>query len=166
LSSAAIISTNLLPLVKKDADDKTRLAVTRYSIPFVALAASYVAFGAERVVEVLIDSAAPLLAMTIVPFILCFWWQKANRSGALGGIFGGLAGWGIASQFETITPPDLIGFVVSLIIMVVVTLLTQQFDPPRPITDDRGHIVELENRVHLLRRQIRHGHQNADIKGD
>jgi len=153
LSSASIISTNLLPLVKKDADDTTRLAVTRYSIPFVALAASYVAFGAERVVEVLIVSAAPLLAMTIVPFVLCFWWQKANRAGALGGIFGGLAGWGIASMFDMVTPPDLIGFAVSLITMVIVTLLTQQVDPPRPITDDRGNIVELKNRVHVPRRR-------------
>lgn len=151
LSSASIISTNLLPLVKNDADDKIRLAVTRYSIPFVALAASYVAFGAERVVEVLIDSAAPLLAMTIVPFILCFWWEKANRSGALGGILGGLAGWGIASQFDTVTPPDLIGFAVSLVTMVTVTLLTQKTDPPRAITDDAGNIVALDNRVATLR---------------
>ncbi len=150
LSSAAIISTNLLPLVRKDADEKTRLAVTRYSIPFVALASSYIAFGAERVVEVLILSAAPLLAMTIVPFVLCFWWEKANRAGALGGIFGGLAGWGIASMFDTVTPADLIGFVVSLIVMVVVTLLTQRIDPPRPITDDRGNVVELKNRVGFL----------------
>ena len=150
LSSASIISTNLLPMVKENADEKTRLAVTRYSIPFVALAASYVAFGAERVVEVLIDSAAPLLAMTIVPFILCFWWEKANRYGALGGIFGGLAGWGIASMFDTVTPADLIGFAVSLTVMVVVTFLTQRIDPPRPITDDRGNVVELKNRVGLL----------------
>ena len=150
LSSASIISTNLLPMVKENPDEKTRLAVTRYSIPFVALASSYIAFGAERVVEVLILSAAPLLAMTIVPFVLCFWWEKANRFGALGGIFGGLAGWGIAAQFDTVTPPDLIGFSVSLIVMVVVTLLTQRIDPPRPITDDRGNVVELKNRVGLL----------------
>jgi len=90
--------------------------------------------------------------MTIAPFILCFWWEKANRAGALGGIFGGLAGWGIASMFDTVTPPDFIGFAVSFITMVVVTLLTQDFDLPRPITDDRGNIVELKNRVNVLRR--------------
>jgi SSS family solute:Na+ symporter len=147
LSSASIISTNFLPFVKEDADDDTRLKVARFSIPLVALAGTYVAFGAERVVEVLIDSAAPLLAMTIVPFIFCFWWEKANRSGALGGIFGGLVGWGVASQFDTVTPPDLIGFAASFVVMVVVTLLTQQADPPRPITDDSGSVVELKDRV-------------------
>jgi Na+/proline symporter len=151
LSSAAIISTNLLPRVVKNPGDELRLRVTRWSIPFVALAATYIAFGAERVVEVLIQSAAPLLAMTIVPFVLCFWWEKSNRCGALGGIFGGLAGWLISAQFETVTPPDLIGFAVSLIVMVVVTLLTQRVDPPRPITDDQGNKVELKNRVATFR---------------
>ena len=123
------------------------MAVARYSIPFVALAATYVAFGAERVVEVLIESVAPLLAMIIVPFVLCFWWKKANRYGALGGIFGGLAGWVISAQFETVTPPDLIGFAASLISMLVVTLMTQRIDPPRPITNDSGETVELTDRV-------------------
>jgi SSS family solute:Na+ symporter len=151
LSSASIISTNLLPRVIKNPGDALRLSVTRWSIPFIALAASYIAFGAERVVEVLIQSAAPLLAMTIVPFILCFWWEKANRFGALGGIFGGLAGWLISAQFDTVTPPDLIGFAVSLVIMVVVTLLTQRIDPPRPITDDQGNEVKLTNRVATFR---------------
>jgi SSS family solute:Na+ symporter len=147
LSSASIISTNLLPRVVKDPEDELRLTVTRWSIPFVALAASYIAFGAERVVEVLIQSAAPLLAMTIVPFVLCFWWEKANRFGALGGIFGGLIGWLVSAQFETITPPDLIGFAVSLVVMVIVTLLTQRIDPPRAITDDKGNEVPLRDRV-------------------
>jgi SSS family transporter len=147
LSCGSIISTNLLPRLTKDADEKLRLAVARYSIPFVALAATYVAFGAERVVEVLIESVAPLLAMIIVPFVLCFWWKKANRYGALGGIFGGLVGWVISAQFETVTPPDLIGFAVSLVTMIIVTLTTQHIDPPRPITDDQGDTVALTNRV-------------------
>ena len=151
LSSAAIISTNLLPRVVKDPNDELRLKITRWSIPFIALAASYIAFGTERVVEVLIQSAAPLLAMTIVPFVLCFWWEKANRYGALGGIFGGLVGWLVSAQFETVTPPDLIGFVVSLVTMVIVTLLTQRIDPPRPITDDQGGVVPLRDRIATFR---------------
>ncbi len=57
--------------------------------PFAGLIATYFAFNAERVVEVLIDSAAVLLAGILVPFVLCFWWDKANRSGALAG----MAGW-------------------------------------------------------------------------
>jgi len=96
---------------------------------------------------VLIDSVAPLLAMTIVPFVLCFWWDKANKYGALAGIFGGLAGWLIAGAMNTVTPPDLIGFAVSLVSMVVVTLLTQKVNPPLPLTDDDNNPVALTNRI-------------------
>ncbi len=56
LSSASIISTNFLPIIKADADDDMRLKVTRYSIPIIALDVIYVGFGDVRLVEVLIDS--------------------------------------------------------------------------------------------------------------
>ncbi len=87
----------------------------------------------------------------IVPFIACFWWRKANRAGALTGMFGGLGVWGVASQFETWLPPDLIGFLVSLVGMIVVTQLTQGVDPPRPLTDADGNNVELTDRLGRLR---------------
>jgi Na+/proline symporter len=99
------------------------------------------------VVEVLIDAAAPLLAGIIVPFILCFWWEKANRSGALAGIAGGLTGWSIAGAMHSSVPPDMIGFVVSLVSMVMVTLLTQKIDPPRPLTDCDGNAIALDRRL-------------------
>ena len=109
------------------------------------------ALGAERVVDVIVDSIAPLLAMTIVPFVLCFWWDKANKYGALAGIFGGLTGWGTAALVGTQVPPDLIGFGVSLVSMVAVALATQRINPPRPLSDLNGDPVELANRFATLR---------------
>ena len=76
-----------------------------------------------------------MLAAIVVPFVLCFWWQKANRTGALAGMGGGLLAWLAASLAGTEFPPDLIGFLVSLVAMIVVVLLTQKIDPPRPLTD-------------------------------
>jgi Na+/proline symporter len=151
LSTGAIVSTNLLPLFHKNPSEKLRMWVARITIPVAAVVASYVAFGAERVVEVVVDSAAPLLAMTIVPFVLCFWWEKANKYGALGGIFGGLAGWGVASAVGTEFPPDFIGFGVSLVTMVLVALATQRIDPPRPLTDIDDEAVALAGRVATFR---------------
>jgi SSS family transporter len=152
LSVGSIISTNLLPRVVKNPGGTLRLRVARYSIPLTAIAASYIAFGAEKVVEVLVQSVAPLLAMTIVPFVLCFWWNKANPYGALAGIFGGLIGWSIALSVGTIIPPDLIGFGVSLISMIVVALLTQRISPPRPLLDFDDKPVALKNRVATFRK--------------
>jgi len=151
LSSGAIVSTNLLPLFHKNPREKLRIWVARITIPVAAVVASYVALGAERVVEVIVDSVAPLLAMIVVPFILCFWWEKANKYGALGGIFGGLAGWGIASAAGTEFPPDFIGFGVSLVTMIFVALATQRINPPRPLTDIDGDAVALTSRVATFR---------------
>ena len=147
LSAGSIVSTNLLPLFKPDADERLRLRIARWTIPVAAVTATWVAFGAERVVAVLIDSVAPLLAMTIVPFAACFWWDKANRYGALAGIFGGLAGWAGASYLDTTTPPDLIGFVASLALMVSTTFLTQRVCPPVPLRDIDGNALPLRGQI-------------------
>ena len=146
LGVASIVSTNLLPIVVKNPSEKLRFKVVRYSIPVIGLIASYFALNADRAVAVIIDSAAVLLAGIIVPFILCFWWDKANRSGALAGLIFGLSTWIIAGEMGSEFPPDLIGFCVSLVAMVSVTLLTQKSDPPRPLTDIDGAAVELKNR--------------------
>ena len=150
LATSSIVSTNLLPLVKKQPSEKLRLQVARYAIPFCALMATYVAFNANRVVQVLIDSTAVLVAAILVPFVLCFWWRKANRAGALAGMFGGLIAWMGAAAAGTEFPPDLIGFLVSVVAMVVVVQLTQKTDPPRPLTDFDGDTIELINRVGTL----------------
>jgi len=147
LAVSSVVTTNLLPLVKRNPSDRLRLRVARFAIPVIGLLSTYVALNAVRVVEVLIDSVAVLLAAIVVPFVLCFWWEKANRTGALAGIAIGLAGWLTALALETEFPADLVGFAVSLVGMVVVTLLTQKFDPPRPLTDCDGQVVELKNRV-------------------
>jgi SSS family transporter len=83
LSTGAIVSTNLLPIFHSNPSDELRIRVARITILVGAIIAGYVALGAERVVDVIVDSLAPLLAMTIVPFVLCFWWDKANKYGAL-----------------------------------------------------------------------------------
>ena len=150
LGVATIASTNLLPLVRKNPSEKLRLQVVRYSIPVVGLISTYIAFNADRAVAVIIDSAAVLLAGVIVPFILCFWWEKANRFGALAGISCGLATWLIAAAMETTFPADLYGFCASLATMVIVTLLSQKIDPPRPLTGYDGELVELKDRIGRL----------------
>lgn len=149
LGVSAIVSTNLLPLVKHQPSEKLRLQVARFAIPVCGLLATYIAFNADRVVQVLIDSAAVLLAGIIVPFVLCFWWGKANRLGALAGMFGGVFAWMLASVLGTAIPPDLIGFGVSAVAMVLVTLLTQKIDAPKPLTDIDGNTIDLVDRIRV-----------------
>ncbi|MEO2177705.1 MAG: sodium:solute symporter family protein [bacterium] len=149
LAVSSIASTNLLPLLKPAPSEKLRLQVARFAIPVCGLLATYIAFNADRVVQVLIDSTAVLLAAIIVPFVLCFCWQKANRSGALAGMFSGLVTWMGASAIGTEFPADLIGFLVSAVAMVLVSLLTQTIDAPQPLTDIDGNPVDLSRRVRV-----------------
>lgn len=146
LSASTVISTNLLPLIKGHPTEQLRLRVARYCIPVVGLISTYIAFNANRVVEVLLDSVAVLLAAVIAPFIACFWWNQANRSGALAGMIAGFVAWRAAAVMGMAFPPDLFGFCVSAAALVLVTLATQKVDPPRPLTDCDGNIVELKDR--------------------
>jgi len=150
LGVSSIISMNLLPRVIKNPSDELRLRVARYSIPVCGLIATYVAFNADGVIDVLQNSVEVLLAAIIVPFILCFWWEKANRLGALAGIFSGLIVWLFAPRIGIEFPADFLGFFVSATSMLVVTLLTQKIDPPKPLTDIDGNPVELVDRVGTL----------------
>ena len=59
--------------------------------------------------------------------------------------------WSVAGALGSWVPPDLIGFGVSLFSMVIVTLLTQKVDPPRPLTDCDGNPMELRERLGTLR---------------
>lgn len=152
LGVATITSTNLLPLVRKNADDALQLRVVRWTIPVAGLLATYFAFTADRAVQVLIDAAGVLLAAIIVPFVLCFWWDKANRAGALAAMLAGFVTWVACSIADTALPADLIGFVVSLIVAIPATLLTQRIDPPRPMTDSDGAVVKLDDRLGFARR--------------
>jgi hypothetical protein len=47
-------------------------------------------------------------------------------------------------------PSDFMGLTACLVVMVVVTLLTQKVDPPRELVDDSGNPVDLENRLRMF----------------
>lgn len=150
LSSATIISTNLLPFVKKDPSDNVRLQVTRWAIPVSGVVAVAGALNAQLVFNTMLDSNLLMLAAVIVPFILGVWWRKANRTGALAAMAAGIAAWFATSLFYPDLPGDLIGLGMSLATMLLVTPLTQKIDPPRELHDSDGNPVELTDRLGLL----------------
>ena len=78
------------------------------------------------------------------------WWKKANRTGALSAMVAGLSAWLLTLLFAPELPADFIGLGASLITMLVVTPLTQSFDPPRPLVDCDGNPVEMKDRLGTL----------------
>ena len=151
LAAATVISTNLLPWVRRDPSDALRLAVIRGAIPAGGLIAVIAALNAQVVFDTVLDANMLMLAAVIAPFILGVWWRKANRIGALAAMAAGVVAWIVASYGWPERPGDLVGFVVSLATMLIVTPLTQQIDPPRRLVDHDGNEVALDDRLGVLR---------------
>jgi SSS family transporter len=150
LSSASIVSTNLLPLVKKDPSDRLQLLVARWGILGCGVFALTVAMNAQVVFDTMLDANLLMLSAVIVPFILGVWWKQANRAGALCAMFAGIVSWLVTSVAYPELPGDFIGLGVSLVTMLIAVPLTQGLDPPRPLRDRDGNLVELTDRSGIL----------------
>ncbi len=151
LAAATVFSTNVLPLVRRDPSDRLRLIVVRLGIPVGGLLAVIGALNARVVFDTVLDANMLILAALIAPFMLGLWWQRANRAGALAGMWTGIATWLAVSLLRPDLPADLLGFGACLVTMLVVTPLTQRIDPPRGLVDHEGNAVALDNRLGILR---------------
>lgn len=147
LAAATVISTNLLPFVRRSPSESLRLGVARWAIPACGFIGVLGALNARVVFDTVLDANMLMLAAVIVPFILGIWWKKANRAGAVAAMSAGIVAWLTTSLYYTELPGDLIGLGVSLLTMLIVTPLTQRIDPPRKLVDRDGNEVELTNRL-------------------
>ena len=127
-------------IIDPKADTKTRLVVARILLLVVGAAAAYVAsakltgiLGAVAWAFCFANSGL------FFPLVLGVWWKRANRAGAVAGMIGGFAAgaWYLYMvQFGGMTPWlgldglrfGMIGMPVSLVLMVVVSLMTEEPD--------------------------------------
>jgi SSS family transporter len=141
LGASSVLSKNVLPFFKHDPSAKLTLLVARLGIPLFGIVAILIALRIQVVFDLMVDANILGLAAIIVPFILGVYWSKANRTGALSGMAAGLVTWIITLQLWPALPADFMGLGASLVMMVAVSLLTQQLDPPRPLADSDGNPV-------------------------
>jgi Na+/proline symporter len=106
--------------------------------------------NAQVVFDTMLDANLLMLSAVIVPFILGVWWKQANRAGALCAMFAGIVSWLVTSVAYPELPGDFIGLGVSLVTMLIAVPLTQGLDPPRPLRDRDGNLVELADRSGIL----------------
>ncbi|MEE3143649.1 MAG: sodium:solute symporter family protein [Pseudomonadota bacterium] len=150
LASASVLANNVFPLFKRDPTPKLSLLVARCAIPVSGIFALVVAMEFQVVFDLMINANILGLAAIIVPFIMGLWWKKANRTGALSSMAAGISAWLITLYVAPDLPADFIGLAASLITMLLVTPLTQKFDPPRELKDVDGNPVEISNRLGTL----------------
>ena len=150
LGCSSLLAKNVLPLVKKDASPQLGLLVARLSIPVCGTIGIIVALQFKAVYTLVLDSNVLGLAAIIVPFIAGAYWKKANRTGALSAMAVGLTVWLTTMFAAPSLPADFMGLAASLVTMLIVTPLTQKFDPPRPLLDADGKPVNMADRLGTL----------------
>jgi SSS family transporter len=150
LAAASIFSTNLLPLFKPQASDKLRLMATRIAIPVFGTIAIYVALKVQVIFDLILDSNSVILVSVVIPFIAGVYWKAANRTGTLTAMAMGSLVWLLATLFVPDLAGDMLGLVACLVTIVIVTPLTQKFDPPRPLLTADGQVLEMKDRLGTL----------------
>jgi len=104
----------------------------------------------QVVFDLMVNANILGLAAMIVPFIMGVWWRKANRTGALSAMAAGIIAWLATLYLAPELPADFIGLGACLVTMLVVTPLTQRFDPPRELRDGEGNPVVSGDRLGVL----------------
>jgi solute:Na+ symporter, SSS family len=119
------------------------------TIPIVGLCGMAVALYAETVYRLIVLSGGIQLATICAAYILGSFWRKANSAGAVSSILIGLISWVILFRFWALPATDFsqedaifIALVpaafLSFVTLVLVSLATQQVDPPRPMRGPDG----------------------------
>ncbi len=150
LGCGTVISVNLLPRVMKNPSERLQLGVARWSIPVMALIALYTAFNTSTVISTIAIAIALGFAGMSAPFILLIWWKRLNSTGGFSGIGAGFAAFAATSVMYPEISASFVGFWVSLVVAIVVTLLTQRSDPPKPLTNAAGEAMDLRDRLGTL----------------
>jgi cation/acetate symporter len=127
-------------MIDPKADTKTRLVVARILLLAVGAAGAFVASqGLTGILGAVAWAFCFANSGLFFPLVLGVWWKRANRQGAVAGMVGGFGAgtWYLYMvQFGGMTPWlgldglrfGMIGMPVSLILMVVVSLMTEAPD--------------------------------------
>lgn len=150
LAPASILGENIVPFFAPKAGRETIFAWTRYSVPVIGLAALGIALYVGSVYTLFLDSFSVLLVSLFVPLTAGIWWSRANRYGAAAAMTAGVGVWLGGMLVFPELPTDLFGVVASAVAMLVVTPLTQEVDPPRPLRGAEGNVVPLRDRLGIL----------------
>lgn len=150
LAAASIFSTNILPLFKSRPSDKLRLLATRIAIPVFGSIAIYIALKVQVIFNLILDANSVILVSVVIPFIAGVYWKSANRTGTLAAMAVGFLTWLLAVMIMPSLAGDMLGLIACLITILVVTPLTQRFDPPRPLLGSDGEPVEMQDRLGTL----------------
>lgn len=147
LAPASVIGWDILRWLKPDVDEVTILRVCRLAVPVLGLFSLYLAFAANTIYSLMVDSWSILLATLFVPLTAGIWWKPANGPGCVAAMLGGFVSWMVFLKLFPDLPADLLAVPVAILLLVAVSHLTDE--SPKLLTDETGKPIDLEGRVGL-----------------
>ena len=163
LTTGALLGYTALKMLKPDSSDRQRLLATR--VAMVCFTATGLLFGLAmgNLYNLLVFAGAitfPVMSSTYLCGIL---WKKANNTGALASIMAGASSWILlffvflpyvdGEAWDAVYIASVPAFVCSLSTIIIVSLLTQNSCPPKPIQDIDGKDIS-DTRLFTWRRSV------------
>ncbi|SDK03388.1 sodium:solute symporter family transporter [Natronincola ferrireducens] len=168
LICSTMIGHNLYKHFRPNATTQDELRMIRIAIPIVTAVALAIALYFETVYKLIIFSGSLQLCTVFAAFAFGMFWKKANTKGAVASFFAGAISWVIfffivfpftkvANFEEEIIEAGLYmdwaiwdglyismvpAAIVSIIVMYVVSKQTQISDPPRPLINAKGELMD------------------------
>jgi Na+/proline symporter len=174
LAGASVVTENLLPFFRPHTSEESKLRWTRIMVVVIGAISIVLALMAGTIYKLAMVAWSLLLVGLFAPFAFGMYWKKANRSGAIASFLGGFLAWvilvfvffngigGVESTYaiceqdfdcgfwDAVYIGSTPAFIVSVLLMIVVSLATQKSDPPLPITDVDGNPMPFKDRLGIL----------------
>ncbi len=165
LAGATMFTQNIIKVFKPDLSDKTELLLTRASLLVSGLLSLLIALFASTIYRLAVLSNTSILVGMAAPYVIGMHWKKANHTGALASFFSGVISWIFLTFFyypqtlevceldvecatwDAIYIASTPAFILSVVVFIVVSLLTQKYDPPKALTDINGNPVDMTNAI-------------------
>lgn len=133
VTSSALVEDLYKKVIKSDADDKTYVLYGRIAVLLVALFAGFLAWEQNETILGLVAFAWAGFGASFGPVILLsLYWRKLTAVGALAGMIVGavvVVIWGNTDALTSTMYEIVPGFILSLIVTVVVSLMTYKPNP-------------------------------------
>jgi Na+/proline symporter len=163
LAGATMFTENIIKQFKPDLSDKSQLLLTRLSLLVSGALSLYIAMAAETIYELAVIANTCILVGMVAPYIIGMYWKKANHIGAIASFLSGTLSW-LALTFvyyqqtfpfcegdvecatwDAVYIASTPAFIISIVVFIVVSLLTNKLDAPKPLTDINGNLVDMRN---------------------
>jgi len=166
LAGSTMFTENIVKVFKPNISDKTQLLLTRLGLLVSGALSLLIAMYASTIYKLAVLANTSILVGMAAPYLIGMYWKKANHTGALASFFGGVVSWLILtflfySQYvlpviyegevmddavwDSIYIASTPAFFISVVLLIVVSLLTQKSNPPKILTDINGKPVDMTN---------------------